>query len=689
MARLTKAKAKAEHHLLSAEILEHNKRYHQDDAPVISDAEYDALYQRLVDLEAEFPELKTANSPTARVGAAPASGFATVRHAVPMLSLQNAFTPEDVEQFLTLVRRELSRDLSLAEDAEIGIVAEPKIDGLSCSLRYENGHLVLGATRGDGETGENVTANVRTIANVPHRLKGHGWPEVLEVRGEVYLPRSAFAALNVAQAAAGKPAYANPRNAAAGSLRQLDASITAARGLRVFGYAWGEASASFGATISERRANLAKWGFSLSEPSRLCHGRAELLAYWEFIGHQRATLDFDVDGVVYKVDRIDWQEALGFVSRSPRWARAHKFPAEQAETVLERIDIQVGRTGALTPVAKLAPVTVGGVVVSNATLHNEDQIKALDARPGDRVVIQRAGDVIPQVVRVIPASPRAAPFDFPKLCPVCKSPAAREAGEVVWRCTGGLECPAQAVERLRHFVARDAFDMEGLGEKQIQFFFDRGWVKGPADLFDLKNHADELRQTEGFGEVSVAKLLASIEKARTQTSLARFILALGVRHVGEATARLIADHYRDVATWRAAMERIADGDAAAAAELDAIESVGDAVVLAMADFFRARHNVHALNELLQRVEIPAAAPRKSTAGSPVAGKTVVFTGALAKKRDEAEAEARELGAKVAGSVSKKTDYVVAGADAGSKLAKANELGVRVLTEDEWRQLIGG
>jgi len=689
MAKLTKAKAKAEHHLLSAEILEHNKRYHQDDAPVISDAEYDALFQRLVDLEAGFPDLKTLTGPTARVGAALAAGFSTVRHAVPMLSLQNAFTPGDVEQFLTLVRRELSRELNLAADADIAVVAEPKIDGLSCSLRYENGALVMAATRGDGETGENVTANVRTIANVPQKLKGKGWPAVLEVRGEVYLPRSAFAALNVAQKAAGKPVYANPRNAAAGSLRQLDATITATRGLRFFGYAWGEMSDSFGATISERRAKLASWGFSLSGPSRLCHGKDELLAYWEFIGQQRAGLDFDVDGVVYKVDRLDWQEALGFVSRSPRWARAHKFPAEQAETVLERIDIQVGRTGALTPVAKLKPVTVGGVVVSNATLHNEDQIKALDARPGDRVVIQRAGDVIPQVVRVIPATPRAESFDFPKTCPVCKSPAAREAGEVVWRCTGGLECEAQAVERLRHFVARDAFDIEGLGEKQIQFFFDKTWVKGPADLFDLKRHADELRKTEGFGEVSVTKLLASIEKSRTQTSLARFILALGVRHVGEATARLVAEHYRDVATWRGAMEKIAEGDLEAAAELDAIDSVGDAVVLAMAEFFKAKHNVHALNELLKRVEIPAAAPRKSTEGSPVAGKTVVFTGALAMKRDEAEAQARELGAKVAGSVSKKTDYLVAGADAGSKLAKANELGVKVLTEDEWRVLVGG
>ncbi len=690
MARAPKAvedlgpnQAKLEHQRLAAEVAEHNVRYHQHDAPTVTDAEFDALVARLRAIEARFPEL-VPGSPLAGVGAAPAPGFATVRHALPMLSLDNAFDDADVEAFMARIRRDLARETDVTGD--IALLAEPKVDGLSCSLRYEGGELVLAATRGDGQEGENVTANVRTIASVPHRLKGRGWPDVLEVRGEVYMSRTAFIALNAAQEAAGQKTYANPRNAAAGSLRNLDTGITAQRQLGFFGYAWGEVSVPFGATQSERRARLHEWGFTLNEPARLCHSTADLVAHWQEIGRLRATLAFDIDGVVYKVDRLDWQDLLGFVSRSPRWAIAHKFPAEQANTLVEGIEIQVGRTGALTPVAKLKPVNVGGVVVANATLHNQDEIERKGVRVGDTVIIQRAGDVIPQVVRVVEDAPRGPhAFTFPDTCPVCNSPAVREEGEVIRRCTGGLKCAAQAVERLRHFVARDAVDIEGLGEKQIQYFFERDWVRQPADLYDLRDRRDELEQVEGFGAVSVRNLLQSIETRRT-IPLDRFIFGLGIRHVGEATARLIAAHYRSVARWRGAMEAVAKGDTAAAQELDDIDTIGPAVVHAMADFFSAETNVAALDALLARVTIPEAADEVRE--SAVTGKTVVFTGTFTTmKRNEAEAQARALGAKVAGSVSKKTDYVVAGADAGSKLAKARELGVTVLTEEEWSALI--
>jgi DNA ligase (NAD+) len=681
--------AEKEHSRLVREVAKHNRLYHEKDAPTISDADFDALFCRLAAVEERFPELRTPDSPTQKVGSGPAEGFGVVRHAVPMLSLDNAFDDADVEAFLARVRRLLERETDLKPDTSIAVLAEPKIDGLSCSLRYEKGELVLAATRGDGQEGENVTANVRTIANVPHKLKGKGWPAVLEVRGEVYMPRDAFMALNERQLAAGKTAYANPRNAAAGSLRQLDATITASRNLRFFGYFWGEVSEPLGRTMVECRKHLAAWGFTLNEPATLGHTAADLIAYWRETGERRATLPFDIDGVVYKVDRLDWQEILGFVSRSPRWAVAHKFPAEQAQTKLLDIDIHVGRTGSLTPVAKLQPVTVGGVVVQNATLHNEDEIARKDVRIGDTVVVQRAGDVIPQIVRVIEdlRPKNAKPFEFPKTCPVCNSPAVREEGEVVWRCSGGLACPAQAMERLRHFVSRAAFDIEGLGEKQIALFFELGWLHTPADIFDLKDKADNLRQREGFGETSVRNLLAAIEARRT-ISLERFIYALGIRHTGEATARLIAEHYRSANTWRAAMAKIAEGDEAAAQELDGIETIGPAVVEAMAEFFAAPANLAVLDALLQRIDVQESGPRAAT-DTPVAGKTVVFTGAMVRmKRPDLEKQARELGAKVAGSVSKKTDYVIAGADAGSKLAKATELGVSVLTEDEWFKLIG-
>jgi DNA ligase (NAD+) len=689
VADLTLEEAEKEHRRLVREVNRHNELYHRKDAPEISDAEYDALFRRLVAVETHFPDLRTPDSPTQRVGAGPAEGFSVVRHAVPMLSLDNAFDRADVEAFMARVRRLLEKETDLQPGAAVAVLAEPKIDGLSCSLRYEKGVLVMAATRGDGQEGENVTANVRTIADVPHRLKGKGWPDVLEVRGEVYMPRDAFLTLNERQAAAGKTPYANPRNAAAGSLRQLDAAVTATRGLRFFGYYWGEVSAPLGRTMEECRKHLHAWGCRLNEPVTVCDSVDALETYWSSIGTQRAGLPFDIDGVVYKVNRLDWQEALGFVSRSPRWAIAHKFPAEQAQTKLLDIDIQVGRTGSLTPVAKLQPVTVGGVVVQNATLHNEDEIARKEVWIGDTVVVQRAGDVIPQVVRAIrELRPRnARPFVFPETCPVCRSPAVREPGEVVRRCTGGLSCPAQAVERLRHFVSRTAFDIEGLGEKQIVLFFELGWLRSPGDIFRLHEKRDELLQQEGFGQVSVRNLFAAID-ARRSISLECFVYALGIRHTGEATARLIAEHYRSVAAWRAGMEKVAAGDEAAAAELDAIETIGPAVVEAMAEFFSAPKNIEVLDDLLSAVTVQEAGPRVVT-DSAVAGKTVVFTGTMVRaKRPDLEKQARDLGAKVAGSVSKKTDYVIAGAEAGSKLSKATELGVTVLTEDEWFRLIG-
>lgn len=695
--KLTASEAEAELARLAALIAQHDKLYHEQDAPMISDAAYDALRRRNEAIETRFPALQRADSPSLKVGAAPAAGFGKVQHTVPMLSLGNAFAEEDVAEFLARIARFLGLD---AEEA-VEVMAEPKIDGLSCALRYEGGKLVQGATRGDGTTGEEITANVRTIADLPQSLKGKGWPDVLEVRGEVYMSRHDFAALNARQEAAGAKVFANPRNAAAGSLRQLDPKITAARPLHFFGYAWGEISAPLGDTMAEARARLADWGFTLNEPAALCGGLDDLLAYYQRIMSERAELPFEIDGVVYKVNRLDLQQRLGFVSRAPRWAVAHKFPAEQAETRLNAITIQVGRTGALTPVANLEPISVGGVVVARATLHNEDEIARKDIREGDHVIIQRAGDVIPQVVSVVTAKrpKKSKPYVFPERCPVCGSLALREAGEAIRRCTGGLICDAQIVERLKHFVSRNAFDIEGLGGKHIEAFWQDGLVKSPADIFRLPDHEAEIAEREGWGGTSAANLTAAIEARRT-IALDRFVFALGIRQIGEATAKLLARTYGDFEGLRKALVA-AQAERAAAresrkpeevgehyAELCNVEGIGMSMADDLVDFFAEDHNIAVLDDLAGQLTIEAA-PAAATGDSPVAGKTVVFTGTLVTMtRSEAKAKAESLGAKVAGSVSKKTDYVVVGADAGSKAKKAEQLGVAMLSEEEWQALIG-
>jgi DNA ligase (NAD+) len=705
VANLTKAQAKVEHMRLALEIEGHNERYYQKDAPTVSDAAYDALRQRLEAIEAKFPDLAGKDSPTQKVGAAPARGFAKVRHVVPMLSLGNAFSDEDVTEFVERIQRFLKLDA----DEIPAITAEPKIDGLSLSLRYEHGELVRAATRGDGFEGEDVTANVRTIKDIPHALKGRDIPAACEMRGEVYMLKKDFLELNRKQAEADETVFANPRNSAAGSLRQKDVSITASRPLKFFAYTWGEMSERPAETQHGMLEWMDKAGFVVNPRTKLCKSIDDVLKFYRKIGEERATLGYDIDGVVYKVDRLDWQDRLGFVSRSPRWAIAHKFAAEQATTILNGIDIQVGRTGAMTPVARLAPVTVGGVVVQNATLHNEDYIKGIgsdgspirdgvDIRVGDTVIVQRAGDVIPQVANVVlekrPAN--AKPYKFPDTCPVCGSHAVREGDEVVRRCTGALICPAQAVERLKHFVSRLAFDIDGLGDKQIQEFYDEGLVMSPVDIFTLQKRdaraSSKLMQREGYGETSVRNLFAAIDARRT-IELHRLIFALGIRHVGEGNAKLLARHYGTIENFREAMLAAAKGaedeenTTEAYQDLNNIGGIGEIVADAVVEFFAEPRNVKALSELLREIEVkPAEQPKKS---SPVSDKTVVFTGSLTKfTRDEAKAVAERLGAKVAGSVSKKTDYVVAGEDAGSKLAKARELSVAVLTEDEWLTLIG-
>jgi DNA ligase (NAD+) len=691
---LTKAQAKAELTRLALEIEAHDERYYQKDAPTVSDAEYDALRRRSDAIEARFPELVTKDSPSQKIGAAPSGRFAKVRHAVPMLSLGNAFSDEEVSEFVARVRR----FLKLPDDEIPAIVAEPKIDGLSLSLRYENGELVRAATRGDGFTGEDVTANVRTIKDVPNTLKGRAIPAACELRGEVYMLKQDFLALNEKQARAGETVFANPRNSAAGSLRQKDVSITASRPLKFFAYAWGEFSDRPANTQHGMLAWMDKVGFVVNPLIRLCRSVDEVLAFYREIGEDRAALDYDIDGVVYKIDRLDWQERLGFAGRNPRWAIAHKFAAEQATTILNDIEIQVGRTGALTPVAKLAPVTVGGVVVQNATLHNEDEIARKDIRIGDTVTVQRAGDVIPQVVGVVlDKRPKGAkPYRFPDKCPSCGSHAVREEGEAVRRCTGTLICPAQAIERLKHFVSRNAFDIEGLGEKQVQQFYQDGLILSPVDIFTLEKRdarsSRKLIDQEGYGETSVRNLFRAIE-ARRRIEFNRFIFALGIRHIGEGNAKLLARHYGSIDAFREAMLAAAKGQAndgntsEAYQDLNNIGGIGDIVADAVVEFFAEPRNVKALDELLREVEVlPAEKPKQS---SPVSGKTVVFTGSLSKfTREEAKAAAERLGAKVAGSVSKKTDYVVAGEEAGSKLAKARELGVTVLDEDGWLRLIG-
>ncbi len=674
---------------LAAEIRRHDELYYQQSQPEISDADYDALKLRNVDIEARFPDLVRPDSPSRRVGAPAVAGFAKVRHAVPMLSLDNAFGEEDVRDYFEGVRRfikELKDDPTLPVET----VAEPKIDGLSASLRYEGGRFVQGATRGDGRIGEDITANLGTIRDLPARLSGSGWPDILEIRGEVYMKRADFLDLNRRQEAAGDKVFANPRNAASGSLRQLDPSITAARPLHFFAYSWGQVSEPIDGTHWAVLQRFKVWGFSTNPLARLCASVEDVLALYGEVAAQRATLDYDIDGVVYKLNRLDWQDRMGSSSRAPRWAIAHKFPAEQAETVLEKIDIQVGRTGALTPVAHLKPVTVGGVVVARATLHNEDEIQRKDVRVGDTVIVQRAGDVIPQIVAHVPQRrPRPAPpkFVFPDRCPACGSQAIREPGEAVRRCTGGLICPAQAVERLKHFVSRDAFDIEGFGRKHIEAFWQDGLVRTPGDIFRLHRRRDEIAAREGWGEQSAQNLIDAIEERRT-IPLDRFINALGIRQVGTSTARLLARTYLSLGAWREAMERAGDPESEAHADLLAIDGVGASMAADIVGFFGEAHNREIVDDLEAELTI-ADFEALSTAGSPVAGKTVVFTGTLeAMTRSEAKASAEALGAKVSGSVSSKTDYVVAGPGAGSKAKKAQELGVTMLTEEEWLKLIG-
>ncbi len=680
---------------LAEAIRRHDALYYQQDAPEISDAEYDAMRRRLIALEAENPALARADSPTQKVGAAPAGGFGKIRHDAPMLSLGNAFSDEDVLEFVARVRR----FLNLAAEDALDITAEPKIDGLSISLRYEGGKLVTAATRGDGAEGENVTANVMTMASVPKALKGRGVPDVIDIRGEIFLTHADFAAINAEQAKSGGKVFANPRNAAAGSLRQLDTRDTAKRPLKFFAYTWGAASTLPAKTQSGVIEAFGRWGLPTNPSMKVRRTAEELLTTYRDIDARRSKLGYDIDGVVYKVNRLDYQERLGFVSRSPRWAIAHKFAAERATTVLNAIEIQVGRTGALTPVAKLEPVTVGGVVVANATLHNEDEIKRKDIRVGDTIVIQRAGDVIPQIVEVIldKRPKKATPYKFPQTCPVCGSHAVRDedekgAADVVRRCTGGLVCPAQAKERLKHFVSRNAADIEGLGGERIEFLFDDGRIKSPADIFTLAKrdgeHAAPLATLKGFGKTSIAKLFAAIDARRT-LPLDRFLYALGIRHIGETTAKDLAKAYGEFDALRdAAVDAVKGGKGSDAyREIDNIEGIGETVVDALVDFFGEPHNRDVVDALRAQLKINPYA-RAVAANSPVAGKTVVFTGSLIRlTRNEAKAQAERLGAKVAGSVSKKTDYVVAGADAGSKLDAARALGVEVLSEDAWITLL--
>ncbi len=678
-----------EYKKLVAEIRQHDESYYQEDAPIVSDADYDALRKRLEEIERAHPELVSKDSPTQKVGAVPSKGFKTVQHAVPMLSLSNAFEDQDIEDFYGRLRN----FLKLPEASEIEIVAEPKIDGLSCSLRYERGQLVLAATRGDGTTGEDITANVMTIQDVPKTISGNV-PEILEVRGEIYMRRDEFMKLNEEQEKIGSKVFANPRNGAAGSVRQLNPAVSAARPLRFFGYALGEVSEQIAETQDGIRRKLKGWGFAQAEPQAVCKTADDVLSYYRTMEEERPDLPYDIDGVVYKVNRLDYQERLGFVARAPRWAIAHKFPAEKAVTILKDIIIQVGRTGALTPVAELEPITVGGVVVSRATLHNEDEIARKDIRIGDHVVVQRAGDVIPQIVSVVMDKrlKDSKDYEFRHECPICRSRAVREEGEAVWRCTGGLICPAQAKERLKHFVSRLAFDIEGLGSKIIEEFYDEGLVKNPADIFTLeerdKKSLTPLRKRDGWGDLSVKNLFESIDRRRT-ISLNRFIYALGIRQIGEATAKRLAETYLSFGEFRKAMIAASDMESEAYQNLLNVQDVGASVAADVVAFFAEDHNRRAVLDLLEHVTVEDAQPRM-IGNSPVAGKTVVFTGTLPTlSRNEAKAKAESLGAKVAGSVSGKTDLVIAGEDAGSKLTKAKELGVAILTEAEWLSLIDG
>jgi DNA ligase (NAD+) len=686
--RLSAAEAAAELERLAAAIAEHDRRYYGEDRPSISDAEYDALRRRNEAIEARFPDLARADSPSRRVGARASEKFGKVKHLVPMLSLSNGFTEDDARDFYDRI----GEFLKLPADTPVEVTAEPKIDGLSISIRYEAGRLAVAATRGDGSEGENVTANIMTLAEIPRQLPP-GAPATIEVRGEIYMSHKDFAALNAKQVEAGEEPFANPRNSAAGSLRQLDPAVTAARPLRFFAYSWGEAPELPGKTQWDVVQAFKSWGFPVNPLTKVCRSVEDMLAHYRLMEEQRGSLGYDIDGVVYKVNRLDWQERLGFRSRSPRWGLAHKFPAEKATTVLEGIDIQVGRTGALTPVARLRPVTVGGVVVSNATLHNEDEIARKDIRIGDTVIVQRAGDVIPQILGYVAEKRPAAarPYVFPQACPACGSHAEREERstgktDAVRRCTGGLICPAQRVERLKHFASRNAFDIEGLGDKIIEEFHELGWVKAPQDIFALAFHAEELKAREGWGESSVKNLMDAIDQRRT-IALDRFIFALGIRHVGETTARILARAYGSAEAFRDQMMAASDTESEAWAELTSHDGIGEVVAEAVVQFFAEKHNLKVVNALLAQVKVVALEARSTT--SPVAGKTVVFTGALERMtREEAKAMAERLGAKVAGSVSKKTDLLVAGPGAGSKLKEAEKHGVEVIDENEWFRRVG-
>ncbi|MGY6636374.1 MAG: NAD-dependent DNA ligase LigA [Erythrobacter sp.] len=682
LADLSEAEAANELMRLARAIAKHDRLYHAEDSPEISDAEYDALVRRNAELEAAFPHLIREDSPSRKVGhQIAASPLGKVTHEVRMMSLDNAFSPEEVAEWLARMRR----FLALPDDAPFAITAEDKIDGLSCSLRYENGQLVRAATRGDGQVGEDVTANVAHIPDIPQNLPA-GVPDIFEVRGEVYMEKQAFTALNAAQHEAGGKVFANPRNAAAGSLRQKDASVTAKRPLRFWAHGWGAASAVPRETQAEVVAQLKAWGFPISPLFTRIEGGAEaLIAHYNAIGAARPDLPYDIDGVVYKVDRLDWQARLGFVAKAPRWALAHKFPAERAETTVEAIDIQVGRTGKLTPVGRLAPVLVGGVTVTNVTLHNRDEIARLGLRVGDRVVIQRAGDVIPQVVENLTREEPRAAFVFPDHCPECGSEAVAEEGEVDVRCTGGLICPAQRTQRLEHFVSRKALDIEGLGSKTIAQFFALGWLESPADIFRLRARRADILGLEGWQDKSVDNLLSAIEAKRAPDA-ARLLFGLGIRHVGEVTARDLMKNFHELPALRELAERARSGDSDAISDLTAIDGIGPSVVQALGDFFHEPHNVRVWEDLLGQVTPPRY--EVETLASRVAGKTIVFTGKLeTMSRDEAKAQAERLGAKAAGSVSAKTDLLVAGPGAGSKLKKAAELGIEVIDEASWAAIV--
>ena len=713
--KFSEAEAANELMRLAKTIAHHNRRYHAEDAPEISDAEYDALVRRNNELEAAFPHLVRADSPNKAVGAAvDGSGLKKVTHAKRMMSLDNAFGDDDVVDFVARVRR----FLNLPVDAAVALTAEDKIDGLSCSLRYQNGVLVQAATRGDGTVGEDVTANVRYVGDIPPTLKplpfrggvrgggcrkrlsvtdrphpnpspeGEGLidiPAIFEIRGEIYMAKSDFATLNADQEAKGGKIFANPRNAAAGSLRQKDASITAARPLRFLAHGWGEVSELPADTQSGVMAAIASWGVPVSPMLVRVDGADAALAHYRMIEHQRADLPYDIDGVVYKIDRLDWQERLGFVAKAPRWAIAHKFPAERAETTLESIDIQVGRTGKLTPVGRLKPVTVGGVVVSNVTLHNRDEIGRLGVRRGDRVVVQRAGDVIPQIVENLTADEVRDAYTFPDHCPECGSEAVAEEGEVDVRCTGGLICPAQRVQRLIHFVSRAALDIEGLGEKTIQEFFGSGWLESPADIFRLRRKRADILAREGWQEKSVDNLLAAIESKRAPDAM-KLLFGLGIRHIGAGTSKDLVRNFFTLDAIKQLGVRVAAGDETAVAELTSIDGIGPTVAEALGDFFHEPHNLAVWDDLLREVEPPAYV--SNIRASEWTGKTIVFTGKLeTMSRDEAKAQAEALGAKAAGSVSAKTDLVVAGPGAGSKLKQATALGVRVIDEADWAAIV--